>query len=164
MPLSVIYELATGRQLRVRVGTASLSVQDPATEGFVELAGLNNEPNPASFVWDAGTLQYVAAPAFQPRTVITREEFIDKWTDEELEKLHELRLIGTTLQRSRLEAIRERLTSRDTVPLDSPKVVVAVTWMVGQLAAAGVVTPNDAPTRSARVAAVLAPITDTPEE
>lgn len=163
MPLSVIYDLATGRQKRLRVGSASLAVENPATEGFVELAALNREPNPDLFVWNPTTRTYVDAPTSPSypvsRTRITREEFVDKWTDAELLKLHELRLAGTIAQRARLELIRERLTSRDYVRLDHAKVIAAVTWMVGQLANAGTIAPDDAPTRQARVAAILLPLT-----
>lgn len=162
MALSIIYSNLTGRQLRLAVGSNTVAIQGP-NDVYVEIARFNAEPDPSLFVWDRITHDYVDAPTSPSfpvsRTRITRGEFIDKWTDAEIAMQHELRLTGTTQQRVNFELIRERLTSRDYVKLTDAKVITAVTYMVNQLAAAGTIAPNDAPTKAARVAAVLAPLT-----
>ena len=162
MSISIIYSNLTGRQRRLAPGSNTVAIQD-VTDVYVEIARFNAEPDPSLFVWDRITHDYVDAPTSPSfpvsRTRITREEFIDKWTDPEIAMQHELRLTGTTQQRVNFELIRDRLTSRDYVQLTNAKVITAVTYIVNQLANAGTITPNDAPTKSARVAAVLAPLT-----
>ena len=160
MPISIIVHLPTGRRLREHAGAQSVAVQNAATEAYVELAEFDAIPSETTHRWNPALRTYEAYAALISRSIISREEFLDQWTDAELIGLHQLRIdpAGPVLQRARLEAIRDRITSRPTVNLTKPKVQTAVAWMVQQLANAGVIT-DTAPARQARITAILTPLT-----
>lgn len=160
MPIALILQKATGRRLREGVGAQSVTVREPAVEEYLELAEFDTIPSESTHRWNPSLRTFEAYSALISRSIISREEFIDQWTDAEWVMLHQLRIdpAGPLQQRARLEAIHDRITSRPTVNLGKPKVQTAVAWMVQQLANAGVIT-DTAPARQARITAILTPLT-----